>query len=94
MFKILDTFRKSTTGVRVSAEKGLLLHQYDHFKTVLTGNNKALEIITDLEQLFYENQPFTLNYLQQTPDLMETVCHVIEDINALGGGNIPNCLRP
>ena len=65
MFKILDIFRKSKGGSRFSAEKGFLLHKYDHFKNVLTGNNRALEIITDLEHLFYEDRPFTLGYLRE-----------------------------
>ena len=39
MFKILDIFRKSKGGGRFSAQKGFLLHKYDHFKNVLTANN-------------------------------------------------------
>ena len=83
MFKILDIFRKST---RISAEKGFLLHRYDHFKRVLTGNNQALAIITDLEHLFYEDRPFSLNYCQvRAKELLEVVCRIAEDINALAG---------
>ena len=91
MFKILDIFRRSKGGSRFSAEKGFLLHKYDHFKDVLTGNNRALEIITDLEHLFYENRPFTLGYLrEQTRHLMDVVCEIIEDLNALAGGKYPD----
>ena len=91
MFKILDIFRKSKSGSRFSAEKGFLLHKYDHFKNVLTGNNRALEIITDLEHLFYEDRPFTLGTLrEQTRRLMEVVCEIIEDLNALARGKYPD----
>ena len=91
MFKILDIFRKSKGGSRFSAEKGFLLHKYDHFKNVLTGNNRALEIITELEHLFYEDRPFTLGTLrEQTRQLVDVVCEIIEDLNALAGGKYPD----
>lgn len=84
MFKILELFRKSKTAEGVTAQKGFLLHKYDHFKAVLTGNNKALDIIADLEHHFYEDQPFTLNVVQtQAGKLVEVVCHMAEDLNAL-----------
>ena len=91
MFKILDLFRKSSAGVPVSAGKSYLLHKYDHFKSVLTGNNQALEIITDLEHLFYGGQPFTLRYIQdQVQALVAAVCQLVEDLNALAGGKFPD----
>ncbi|MGC1401420.1 MAG: PEP/pyruvate-binding domain-containing protein [Thermodesulfobacteriota bacterium] len=90
MFKILDIFKKSKAGERVTAQKGYLLHQYDHFKAVLTGNNKALDIIADLEHLFYEDRPFTLKYVQtQTGRLVEVICHIAEDLNALSRAKYP-----
>lgn len=87
MFKILDIFRKSKGGGSFSARKGFLLHKYDHFKNILTANNRALEIITDLEHLFYEDQPFTLGHVrEQTRQLLAVVCEIIEALNALAGG--------
>ncbi len=86
MFKILDIFRKSRASQRRSAEKTFLLHKYDHFKAVLSENNKALEIITDLEHFFYEDRPVTLNYVQaQTGKLLAVVCGIAEDLNAVAG---------
>lgn len=86
MFKILDLFRKSKPSEQIGAQKGFLLHKYDHFKAVLTGNNKALDLLTDLEHLFYDDQPFTLNYLVvQTEKLLRVVCRIAEDLNAQVG---------
>ena len=86
MFKILDIFKKSKTGTRLSPEKGFLAHKYHHFRDVLTGNNKALTIITDLEHIFYEDRPFTLHHVQaQTENLIEVACRIAEDLNALAG---------
>jgi pyruvate, water dikinase len=91
MFKILDIFRKSKGGGSFSARKGFLLHKYDHFKNVLTANNRALEIITDLEHLFYEDRPYTLGHVrEQTRQLLAVVCEIIEDLNALAGGKYPD----
>jgi pyruvate,water dikinase len=91
MFKILDIFRKSRPLDQVSAEKQHLLHKYDHFKSVLTENNQALEIITDLEHLFYEDRPFSLSHVQdQARTLVGVVCQIAEDLNALAGGKYPD----
>ncbi|MBI5585615.1 MAG: pyruvate, phosphate dikinase [Deltaproteobacteria bacterium] len=91
MFKVLDIFRKSKSVDQVSAEKRFLLHKYDHFKSVLTGNNRALEIITDLEHLFYGDQSFSLSYIQeQARVLVGVVCQIAEDLNALAGGKYPD----
>jgi pyruvate,water dikinase len=84
MFRILDIFKKSKPVSRLSPEKGFLTHKYDHFKAVLIGNNKALDIITDLEHIFYENHPFTWHHLQaQTENLIQSTCRIVEDLNAL-----------
>ena len=57
MFKILDIFKKGKKDSRLFSEKIFLTHKYDHFRAVLTGNNKALDIITDLEHIFYGIAP-------------------------------------
>ncbi|MBI5601845.1 MAG: pyruvate, phosphate dikinase [Deltaproteobacteria bacterium] len=90
MFKILDIFKKNKVTPRVTAQKGFLLHKYDHFKAVLNENNKALDLIADLEHLFYEDHPFTLNYVQdRTGRLVEVTCRIAEDLNALSQANYP-----
>jgi pyruvate,water dikinase len=91
MFKILDRFRKSKGEKKVSPEKGFLLHKYDHFKAVLSENNKALTIITDLEHIFYEDRPFNWRYVQEeTGKLIETTCRIAEDLNALTNAKYPD----
>jgi len=86
MFKILDIFKKSKGVSRLSPEKGFLTRKYDHFRAVLTGNNKALDIITDLEHIFYEDQPVSLHHVRaQAENLIESACRIAEDLNALTG---------
>jgi pyruvate, water dikinase len=91
MFKILDRFKKSKGEKKISPEKSFLLHKYDHFKAVLSGNNKALTILTELEHIFYEDRPFNWIYVQnETGKLVETTCRIAEDLNALTGAKYPD----
>jgi pyruvate,water dikinase len=90
MLKFLDLFRKSKAGTRISADKGIFQHKYESFKSILAGNNRALEIITDLEQTFYEDKPFTMAYvLAQSEILIGEVYNLAEDLNALSEGKYP-----
>lgn len=90
MLKFLDLFRKSKAGTRISADKGIFQHKYESFKSILVGNNRALEIITDLEHTFYEDKPFTMAYvLAQSEILTGEVYNIAENLNALSGGGYP-----
>jgi pyruvate, water dikinase len=90
MFKILDIFKKSKNVSGLSPEKTFLALKYNHFRAVLTGNNKALDIITDLEHIFYEDRPFTLHHVQsQVENLIESTCRIAEDLNALAQVKYP-----
>jgi pyruvate, water dikinase len=91
MFKIFDIFKKHKTVLGLSIEKTFLSHKYAHFRAVLTGNNKALDIIADLEHIFYENQPFTLLHVQaQAENLIASTCRIAEDLNALAQVKYPD----
>jgi pyruvate, water dikinase len=86
MFKILNFIRTKKTEKPTALEKSYLLRKYDHFKSVLDENNKALTVISDLEHIYYEDQPISWNYLQaQAETLVEQVCRIAEDLNALAG---------
>ncbi|HMK64901.1 MAG TPA: PEP/pyruvate-binding domain-containing protein [Thermodesulfobacteriota bacterium] len=92
MFKILARFKKSKVEKKKSSpQKSFLLHKYDHFKAVLSENNRALTIITDLEHIFYEDRPFDWSYVQnEAGKLVETTCRIAEDLNALTGAKYPD----
>ncbi len=86
MFKIFEFFKKKKNVARLSPEKGFLTRKYEHFRAVLIGNNKALDVITDLEHIFYEDHPFTLHHVQtQVESLIESACRIAEDLNAMAG---------
>ena len=56
--------------------------KYRFFKNLLLKNNEALELLTDLEQLVYENRSFTLDsFISKTEKLIATVYEQVEDLN-------------
>lgn len=90
MFKFLDMFRKSRAFEEDSPEKAAFQNKYQHFQNLLAGNNRALEIITDLEQVCYGSKPFTLDYMvEQSERLLSKTYDIAEDLNALSGGKYP-----
>ena len=62
----------------------------EHFQSLLAGNNHALELITDLEQLCYGSKPFTLeSIIHKVERLMAQVYDIAEDLEALSRGQFP-----
>jgi pyruvate,water dikinase len=90
MLKFLDIFRKSGGFQPESPERALFLEKYQHFQNLLAGNNRALELIADLEQLCYGPKPFTLeSVIRKVERLMAQVYDIADDLNALSGGGFP-----
>ena len=90
MFKLLDLFKKSRLGDRFSVDKGVLYNKYSCFKRILAHNNSALEIIADLENIIYQDKPFSLAYVfGETEMLIRDVLSIAEDLNALTGNRYP-----
>ncbi|MCU0587694.1 MAG: PEP-utilizing enzyme [Syntrophobacteraceae bacterium] len=87
MLKFLDMFRRSRVFESDSPEKTAFQNKYRHFQNLLAGNNRALEIMTDLEQVCYGPKPFSLEYItRQSEKLVSRVYDIAEDLNALSGG--------
>jgi pyruvate, water dikinase len=90
MFKFFDLFKKSKIGDRISPDESIFKRKYECFRRILISNNRALEIITDLEHVFYRDKPFTLAYvLIRSEILIGEVYSIVEDLNALSGGEYP-----
>ncbi|MEN6438857.1 MAG: PEP/pyruvate-binding domain-containing protein [Syntrophobacter sp.] len=91
MIKIFDIFRKDKGSPLDSPEKVQFQKKFQHFQNLLTGNNNALELITDLELVCYGSKPFTLDYVIHSVErLMAHVYDVAEDLDALSGGKYPS----
>jgi len=90
MFNLFDLFRKSKIGDSISPDKSIFKRKYECFKRLLISNDRALKIITDLEHVFYRDKPFTLAYVFiRSEILMGEVYSIVEDLNALSGGEYP-----
>lgn len=57
--------------------------RYDHFRKLLGHNRTALTAMADLEQIFYDNRPFTLQFVERKIGLLLTNTEAL--INSLAG---------
>lgn len=90
VWKFLDMFRKSRTFEKDSPQAVAFQAQYQHFQNLLAGNNHALEIITELEQMCYGLKPFSRDdFISRVESLIAQVYDIGEDLNALCGGKYP-----
>jgi len=91
MLKFFEFFRKSPATRRIAGDETALERKYRFFKSLLAGNNQALELMTDLERLVYENRSFTLDEaLGLAETLAGTVYDIVEDLGALTQGRWPD----
>lgn len=90
MFKFLEIFGKRE-AVRQEAGSETVFHRkYKSFKRLLKANNRALEIIADLEHTIYQDKPFTFMYaVSQVEALIVEVAAIAKNLNALSSRNYP-----
>lgn len=90
MPKLLEFFRRNSVIRRESRDDRTLERRYRAFKSLLAGNNQALELLTDLELLIHEGRSFTQGEaLGLAETLVGGVYDLVEDLNALSGGAFP-----
>ncbi len=91
MLKFLDIFRKDKAFQSDSPEKAAFQTKYLHFQNLLSANNHALELITDLEQVCYGSKPFGLDYVVRTVErLTAQVYDIAEELDELSRGKYPS----
>jgi pyruvate,water dikinase len=85
MFRLWDfLLSKSKIKDEIGADESVFQRKYRGFKGLLAANNRALELIADLEHHFYQNKPFTLDYMvSQAEKLIAEVFTIVEDLNAM-----------
>ncbi|HWR90620.1 MAG TPA: PEP/pyruvate-binding domain-containing protein, partial [Dissulfurispiraceae bacterium] len=87
MRKFFDMFRSNRQIQRSEAARQAFQDKYRHFQSLLAGNNRALEIITDLEQMCYGTKPFSReDVLDQVELLLLHVREIVSHLDALGRG--------
>jgi pyruvate,water dikinase len=86
MFKFFDFFRKSRDSECGVPEDSIFHRKYGSFKQLLLANNRALEIIADLENTIYQDKPFTyMHAVSQTESLVMEVNSIARNLNELSG---------
>lgn len=94
MFKFLEMFRRRSEEQTNAPDTAAFQEKYNHFKNILAGNNYALEIITELEQLCYGVKPFALDYIIDKAERLQwEVYDIAEDLNSLSGGKYEKLLE-
>jgi pyruvate,water dikinase len=84
MFKFRELFGRGRNKAAGRDGQTLSQQKYRSFNSLLAANNRALEVITDLEHHFYQDKPFTLDHIvTQTEALIAEVFTIVEDLNAL-----------
>jgi pyruvate,water dikinase len=78
---------------RPHVDLSLLKEFFHRFQQILAGNNRVLELISDLEDKLSGEYIFDINYLQHMTDrLSEQVCLVISHLNVISGNRYPELL--
>lgn len=86
MFKFFDFFRKGRSTECDLPESSIFHRKYASFKGLLLANNRALEIIADLEHTIYQDKPFTYMWaVSQTEALSVEVNTLVKELNSLSG---------
>jgi pyruvate, water dikinase len=84
MFKFWDHLSKRRNDTADQTRENLSQQKFRSFKSLLAANNRALELINDLEHHFYQDKPFTLDHIvAQSEALIAEVFTIVEDLNAL-----------
>ena len=70
--------------------QGELASRYRAFKTLLGHNHSALTSLAELEQLYYQGKPFSLNEVRiRYEALLESVLGIVYSLEALSGKSFP-----
>ncbi len=71
----------------VQGLRAAFAHRYHNFKLLLTANNKALEIMSDLEKALDGSQPFGLSFVRSNCTAVSVnVFRIIKHLNELAPG--------
>jgi pyruvate, water dikinase len=90
MFKFLKFFRRNRTAECDAPENSVFHRKYASFKGLLLANNRALEIIADLEHTIYQDKPFTYMYaVSQTESLSVEVNSIVRELNTMSANRYP-----
>jgi pyruvate,water dikinase len=94
MIKLLRFFKRllgkrgeNESNSSVQELRAAFTTRYHNFKLLLTANNKALEIMTDLEKALEGNQPFGMSFVKsRSTGVSVNVFRIIKNLDELAPG--------
>lgn len=87
MKKLFGIFSRKGKCLPLSKIHGTYAVKYRFFKTLLRHNHNALNIIADMEQMYYSGKPFSLTSARiKYEELLEAVVGIIHNLNSMSGG--------
>jgi pyruvate, water dikinase len=96
----MSLFKKTVTGDACRPLSSMDTEQtarYRHFRALLDHNRAALTLMADLEQIYYDNRPFTLQFVERKCDrLIDEVDGMVSSLSGMSGkayGRLPATLR-
>jgi pyruvate,water dikinase len=85
MFNLFKFFKKETAGaIQNDAAREVLKARYKAFQNLLEANNKALELMADMEEKFSGEYLFDIHYIKTNVRLIGyEILKIIENLNVL-----------
>ncbi len=89
--KIFTRKRQEIDSANIQELRAAFTARYHSFKLLLTANNKALEIMSDLERALEGNQTFGMSFIRSNcTAVMVNVFRIIKHLDELAPRNIRN----
>ncbi|KPJ78538.1 MAG: hypothetical protein AMJ54_03430 [Deltaproteobacteria bacterium SG8_13] len=86
MKKFFDLFHKRSDSDQIKRQKSIFIQKYQRFKQLLAANNRALSIIADLEDILYQDKPFTFVHgVAQIESLIQETTTIAKVLYTLSG---------
>ncbi len=90
MKRLLDIFSGRRKCMPLFNLHDAYAEKYRFFKSLLRHNHNALNIIAEMEQIYFSGKPFSLASVRiKYEELLEAVMGVIHNLDAMSGGKYP-----
>ncbi len=91
MNRLLAKLSKKGRCTSLKTAQGEAAKKYAFFRTFLNHNHAALNVMADMEKLYYSGRPFSLTSVRiRYEELLEAVTGVIYSVEALSGKPFPS----
>jgi pyruvate,water dikinase len=90
---LLDVFRKKDACELVLNVEGKVVERYNHFRSFLYLNRDALNLIAELEQVYYSGIPFSMGGVRaRVEELIQTTRSLVQTLSTIARGKYANLL--